>query len=341
MATQQDEGGVPLSIAHEMQQFRLFELPSDIVALIDAPHPPRLSIKSRAPSSTPNDKPAYAVLCTPDKTFELRQVQTSNLLFITQPALETHGNEIPISVTRAIASCTQTLELHPYTPSAATLLREILPIYELIDGEIDAISNQQSKTAIFEDLPLSDGQCQTGWDELIAFEHENSSYQPSANALSQVWSSINAAALAEAVKLDNQFLTDEITRAVTEEGYAPNFVEALLRYLSKDGQDTNGPWSCLDRVKTVTFIGKILLEAKHGNDFLIAEFTDTWEDKLPEAWCKDAQLSAIEGAYEFPTETTIRTKKTGTTTTIVGGPAATAKSSAGKWHEKFGKTRKK
>lgn len=41
MATQQEEGGVPLSIAHDMQQFRLFELPPDLVELIDAPHPPR------------------------------------------------------------------------------------------------------------------------------------------------------------------------------------------------------------------------------------------------------------------------------------------------------------
>ena len=40
MATQQDEGGVPFSMAHEMQQFRLFELPPEIVELLDAPNPP-------------------------------------------------------------------------------------------------------------------------------------------------------------------------------------------------------------------------------------------------------------------------------------------------------------
>jgi sister chromatid cohesion protein DCC1 len=40
MATQQDDGGVPFSMAHEMQPFRLFELPPEIVALIDAPNPP-------------------------------------------------------------------------------------------------------------------------------------------------------------------------------------------------------------------------------------------------------------------------------------------------------------
>jgi sister chromatid cohesion protein DCC1 len=40
MATQQAEGGVPFSVAHDMQQFRLFELPPEIVELIDAPNPP-------------------------------------------------------------------------------------------------------------------------------------------------------------------------------------------------------------------------------------------------------------------------------------------------------------
>lgn len=40
MATQQDERGVLFAMAHEMQQFRLFELPPEIVELLDAPNPP-------------------------------------------------------------------------------------------------------------------------------------------------------------------------------------------------------------------------------------------------------------------------------------------------------------
>jgi sister chromatid cohesion protein DCC1 len=40
MATQQNEGGVPFSIAHEQQHFRLLELPPEIVELMDAPNPP-------------------------------------------------------------------------------------------------------------------------------------------------------------------------------------------------------------------------------------------------------------------------------------------------------------
>lgn len=282
------------------------------------------------------------MLCTANKAFQLRQVQTSNSLFVTQPALEAHSNEIPNPVTRAIASCTATLELHPSDASAATLLREVLPVYDIVAGDVDAIGNGKSKATMFDDIPLSQGQCQLGWEDLNAFEHEGSSYQPTANVLAQVWSSINAAALAEGIKLDSQFLMADITKSVTEEGHPSDLVEALLRRLANVEQDLAGPWSCLDRVKTVAFAGKILLDAKQGNDYLIADFTDTWEDKLPEAWRKHAHLSAIEGAYEFPTKTTIRAKSTASSSTNVNSEAAAAaKPTARKWHEKFGKTRKK
>ncbi|CBX94006.1 hypothetical protein IAQ61_003880 [Plenodomus lingam] len=342
MATQQDKGGVPFSIAHEMLHFRLLELPPEVAELIERPNPPPLSIKSLAPSAPSNAshaKPAYAVLCTPNKTFQLRQVQTSNSLFVTQPMLETHGNDIPVPETCAIAACTATLELHPSAAPAVTLLRDALPVYDLVAGDVDAPSNGKSKLSVFEDLPMSDGECQTAWDNIMAFELDDSSYQPSPNALTQVWRSINGAALAEGVKLDSQFLTLDITDAVAEEGHPPGLVKAILAYLSTEGTDREGAWSSLDRKRTVHFTGRMLLEAKRGADFLIADFTDTWEDRLPEAWRKDAQLSAIEGVYEFPTETTIRTRAGQGSND--GSRDTTAKPSARKWHEKFNKTRKK
>lgn len=309
-----------------------------------SPCPPRLSIKSQAPSAaagSPHATPAYAVLCTPNRSFQLRQVQTSNSLFVTQPALESHGNDIPIPSTCAIASCTATLELHPATASAVALLREVLPVYDIVAGDIDASSNGKDRLDIFADLPLSDGECQKGWDELMAFAFEGGSYQPSPNALSQVWRSINAAALADSIKLDSPFLTDDITKAVAEEGHPPGLVKSILAHLAMGDVDSTGDWSSLARTKTVAFVGKVLLASRHEPNFLIADFTDTWEDQLPESWRKDARLDAIEGAYEFPTQTTI--VATGRATATLNGTvaAASAKPSARKWHEKFGKTRKK
>ncbi|KAL6710087.1 hypothetical protein ACN47E_009878 [Coniothyrium glycines] len=346
MATQQDVGGVPFSVAHHFHPFRLLELPPEIVDLIDAPHPPHLTLKSHAPrpsaaSGGPSAKPAYAVLCTPNKTFQLRQVQTSNSLFVTQPALETHGNAIPIPATCAIASCTATLELHPSTASAVASLREALPVYDIIAGDVDATSNGRSKASMLDDVPMSAGECQAAWIEAIAFEHEGSSYQPSPNALVQVWRSINAAALAEGIKLDSQFLTADLTRAAAEDGHPEALIEAILVYLAQATSDHTGPWSSLHRAKTVQFAGAQLLKAKRGDDFLIADFTDTWEDRLPEAWRKDARLDVIEAQYEFPSNTTIRAKGKSMTGSNSEDPNTATKPSARKWHEKFGKTRKK
>ncbi|KAL5114812.1 hypothetical protein ACEQ8H_007305 [Pleosporales sp. CAS-2024a] len=340
MATQQDDGGVPFTMAHAMHQCRLLELPPEMVALLDAPHPPRssLSIKSQPASNAnaPSPKPAYAVLCTSDKTFQLRQVQTSNSIFVTQPALEAHGNEMPLPVTRAVASCTATLELHPSDASPQDLLREALPVYDIVAGHVDATANTKTKALVLEDVPLSQGQCNAAWNALMAFEHDQSSYRPSPNALAQVWTSINAAALAEDIKLDSQFLADQVTRAVAEDGHPPDLAHAMLRFLAPDGQKDDGPWSCLDRAKTVAFAGRILLDAKNEGTFLTADFIDTWKDKLPEAWREDAHLSVLQGSYELPTPSTIRA-----TSKASSAPAGVGKSSASKWHDKFGKTRKK
>ena len=283
------------------------------------------------------------MLCTPNKTFHLRQVQTSNSLFVTQPQyLDSHGNDIAVPATCAIAMCPATLELHPSDASAFALLHEVLPVYDIVGGDVDATGNGKSRAAVFEDLPLSDAQCLAGWNELMAFELDEDTYRPSVNALSQVWRSVNAAALAEGIKLDSQFLTEDIATAVSEDGHPSSFVKAVLRHLSNDEQDADGPWSCLDRARTVAFVGKTLLEAKQeGSGFLIADFTDIWEDRLPEAWRKDAKLSAIEGSYEFPSDTTIAARsKVVAAVNVQDAPVAT-KPSARKWHEKFAKTRKR
>lgn len=302
----------------------------------------RLSIKSEAPSATapgaPTPKAAYAVLCTPNKTFQLRQVQTSNSLFITLPSLETHGNEIPTPTTRAIASCSATLELHPSDGDPADFLKHVLPLYDFIDGEADATSNGKSKASILPDMPFSNGQCEQAWKTLMAFELAGISYRPTANTLSQVWRSIKDAAYATGSKLDQQFLTADLAKDVAEEGYPTSLVMAVFRFLTADDQDLK--WACLDRTKTVQFVGKTLLEAKReGRDYLTAEFLDAWKDSLPESWRGDAELNTIKGEYDLPTSTTVRIKDSAAAT--AKAETAAKGSSSRKWHEKLGRTRKK
>ncbi|KAF2200086.1 sister chromatid cohesion protein-like protein Dcc1 [Delitschia confertaspora ATCC 74209] len=340
MATQQDEGGFPLSISHNLRQFRLLELPPDLLELIDSPHPPSLSIKAQAPSAaaaTPTAKPAYAVLCTPTRTYQLRQVQTSNSVYITQPDPK-RSSQAGIS---AIASCSATLEPHPVISSAVDFLKDVLPVYDIIDGDVDAAGNGKNRQRIFVDIPLSDGECQTAWTELIAFEFAGSSYRPSANTLFQVWKAVHSAVQVEGIKLDSQFLTDEILTSIESEGFPSSLVSALFQRLG-DEKDSKGPWSCLNRQRTVQFVGQTLLEQKTGDHYLVAQFLDLWRDSLPEAWREEAELETIKGSFHFPSSTTI----------AFGGDAAVASaasekdtpkagSSSRKWHEKLGRARQK
>lgn len=282
------------------------------------------------------------MLCTPNASFQLRQIQTSNNLFVTRPTLEAHGNAIPVPTTCAIASCSATLELQPSDGSALASLGDVLPLYDIVDGEVDVAGNGKSKASVFPDIPLSDGQCEHAWQEMMAFEFAGSSWRPSPNTLSQVWKSTNAAALAEGVKLDSQFLTDDVANAVAEEGYPVTLAAAILQHLASDHQDKDGPWSCLDRTKTVSFVGRYLLEAKRGrSDYLTAEFLDTWKDCLPEAWRKDAELKAIAGVYHLPTSTTIGLKVSSITAAKDGSSSSKAAASSRKWHEKFGRARQR
>jgi sister chromatid cohesion protein DCC1 len=339
--TQADERGVPFAVAHEMQHFRLLELPPEVVELIDTgpPGTARLTIKSQAPSAT-GASPAYAVLCTPNKTFQLRQVQTSNSLFVTRPALEAQGDEIPVPATRAIASCTATLELHPSDGSPVAYLDDVLPVYDLVDGDVDAAGNGKSKAAIFSHMPLSEGQCEQAWKDMMAFEFAGSSYRPSANTLIQVWKSINSAAQAQGIKLDSQFLVEDICEDVSEEGHPVTLVKAILYYLAADEQGKGG-WSVLHRSRTVQFVGQNLLEAKReGPDYLTSDFIDVWKDLLPETFRNEAELNAISGTFDTPSSSTIRSK-----TTALAKSAETsapkAVSASRKWHERFGRARQR
>lgn len=241
---------------------------------------------------------------------------------------------------RAIASCTTTLELHASDGASTVYLEDVLPVYDIVDDEVDAAGNGKSKTDIFQHIPLSEGQCEQGWRDLMAFEFGGSSYRPSANTLAQVWKCANAVALAEGVKFDKQFLIEDITRAVAEERYPPTLALAIIRRLATDDQDAEGGWSCLDRRKVVHFVGQTLLEARRGvPDYLIAHFLDTWKDSVPEAWRGDAELTAIDGAYDLPNPTTIRLR--GATATAKPEGSVSKGSSSRKWHEKLGRARRK
>ncbi|KAF2816171.1 uncharacterized protein BDZ99DRAFT_458061 [Mytilinidion resinicola] len=345
MATQ-DDSGVPFSVVHDQQQFRLVELPPEILALIDSPNAsnaPILSVKSQAPpttSSAPSSKPAYAVLCTPTQTYQLRQVQTSNSVFVTKCVLTSHGDSMPVPGVSAIATCPTTLELHPVAGTAIPYLKEALPLYDMADDDmVDAAGNGNSKSKVFSDVPLSDAQCELGWRELIAFEFAGSSFKPSAVTLLKLWKSINVAALAEGINLNKQFLTEDLLKAIDDEGFPVDLFYSLLSRLATDDHVGDTTWTSIDRRVTVSFVGRTLLASESSiQDLHTSVFVESWKDILPELWRDDAKLDAIKDLYILPTSTTISIK--GGSDGFGEGSKA-AGSASRKWHERFARARRR
>jgi sister chromatid cohesion protein DCC1 len=153
-------------------------------------------------SSTTTPVPEYVNLCTPNKTYSIRQVQSSNSLHILTPstggAVRKHDlsivgeEEEDVDMDRAlnvtgimtsIAKCGSTLELHtpPEGFSATGFLSAAVRVFGKgmeLDGEGDADVYMQSDEdattrrildELFADIPVSRAQCESGWAELCGF----------------------------------------------------------------------------------------------------------------------------------------------------------------------------
>ena len=87
--------------------------------------PESLRLKSAESSNADDSKQPSpsAVLCTNDHTYHLRQVQSSNSVFILQPSESYHADDRPPSQNLlAIAQCTSTLELIPTDSAVSSAL---------------------------------------------------------------------------------------------------------------------------------------------------------------------------------------------------------------------------
>lgn len=170
-----------------------------------------LHLKSPAtddPSTIENNNTAYVNLCTPTKTFRIRQVQSSNSIHIIKPSdgqsdviplikrqKDDNDTEIAPETVTAIAKCGSTLELQGLSneesfAAAKSMLVRILRVWDEgmtfendDDGDCDMDGSEDTelatrrtvlvKKAVIDDLPFADFQCEKAWIELCAFVPEN------------------------------------------------------------------------------------------------------------------------------------------------------------------------
>ena len=181
-----------------------------------------------------------AVLCTETQTYSLRQVHTSNSVFILRPSQSEVASVTSESVS-AIARCPTTLELVSSTLSGAAFLKSVLPPYAISDavsGQDDSLhedkasSGYRSREAVLNDAPMSRQELHLAWVELCAFEKDGSAMLPTASALYALWKSIMSASTIKGMKLDESIYVNSIAEAVEDDGFPRDLLHAVIHRLS-------------------------------------------------------------------------------------------------------------
>ena len=160
------------------------------------------------PGSHSSVEADYVNLCTSTKTYQIRQVQSSNSIILARPSLgdinpgtleqgDGDGDAMEqddtafgsLDTVTAIAQCKATLEVYKSEdglPSAIAFLERTLPVYDHLvveDDDVNMAMNTTSATmtdiekmklakeAVLNDVPLSQAECESGWIEICAFVH--------------------------------------------------------------------------------------------------------------------------------------------------------------------------
>ncbi|KAF2217318.1 hypothetical protein CERZMDRAFT_32236 [Cercospora zeae-maydis SCOH1-5] len=355
MATQNASAGVPIAIQPdgEMQRVRLLELPADLLALLTSEKPPRLHIKSIQVPPGGNPKEAHSVLCTPDKTYQIRQVSTSNSVYLIQPRdlSDPHPGAaagLPRVGVEAVAKCDTSIELLPTSAtSAAPYLQAALPTYASTGnyGSIEG-GGQATKRELFSHIPLSDAECEAGWRQLACFESTDppGCFIPSAKVKAEVWQSAMTAAVADGFDVCSPFPENDIPAyAIDLPGDWPR--DIVIGVFAGVSSSTPGGHLAVDEQKAVRFAGANLLQAKsEGRAIEATAFLKAWRDAMPEAWRSKCDFAILQGYYSIEDNAqSIRyLDTTADAKAAVDASAKEAKSLGAKrkWHEKFKASKK-
>lgn len=300
------------------------------------------------------------MLCTDDHTYQLRQVQSSNSIFILQPSESILGDDhIPTPSLLAIAQCTATLELIPSDTAASIamasrLLKKSLPLYKGIDTELGLgvdttfSSMYEDKNAILQNAPFSTVEFDKAWKQSCAFEVLGRAFLPTASALAFVWKSILSAATIRGIDIEKNFDLESLADMVGTDGYPRALFIAVVMRLVSETDYLRDDYVSLDRDKTVQWVGIACLqrigESEQINmEVLQSEFLAQWHNLLPEGWRKHASMDLLNVKYSHldPTkEKSIFGEDIYDPTSSETLPSDAGGKTNRKWHEKFKMGRK-
>ncbi|KAL0639289.1 hypothetical protein Q9L58_001750 [Maublancomyces gigas] len=363
---------IPFSFSHNLAPIRLLELPPALLELLSASEsPPILKIKaSSGATSSVHSTDNHAVLCTPTQTYSLRQVYSSNSIILLQPSVPlisppSDDNEDedtdplaflqPSMGLKAVSTAVSYMELVPTIHDAHELLLKHIPLYHgSFDGAMESPTEKVPKVAILSALPISEGEFETAWKKLNCFCcSAGYAHRPSSSAVLAALGEIFTCAAAESFTLSPKdgFAVEALVSIMDDDeevAIPQGLVDAAVAGVCEEAVAETGRWK-LDKAKCASYVGRALLEdwqSKAKGDMLYVSFISRWKSSVPEECVALCKLDCIKGWYTHPTPSTIRFVSGGTPipakssspSAAAPAPVVTAKN---KWHEKFGKGKRR
>ncbi|KAL8758393.1 MAG: hypothetical protein Q9199_001527 [Rusavskia elegans] len=338
----QDHQGIAFHVAHEQQQnLRLLELPPILLQLLTSQHPSKY-----VPAG--HKFPGHAVLCSDYQTFQLRQVHSSNSVFLLQPSCLASNSKKASSShgMTTVAKCEATLEAIPQSIQCTHQLKAALPVLSSLEVDIIPPRTQpRGKLAIFDDFPFSFREFEQAWKDICAQEVEGQAFRPSSEVLWKVWRSIVSGCILKGFSLDQDIDVSSLARTIEEDNVPPSVLRSVVERLRVNNGVALHEYVKMDPAESVRWAGTVFLEARteDGNAMNVAAFLHYWMDGLPESWRRHATLETLKGNFTQPSGDTIMFAESGLSAGKDPSSTTAAKSTgpqARRWHEKFKASRR-
>lgn len=311
-----------------------------------------MQFKSRE-GSTGGATDSNAVICTHTKTYNLRQVNTSNSVYIAQPNCEEDdGGDLSFAGLQAIAENNSSLELNLiplHVNNAKSYIRAALPTYA-------STGHSQSKELVsrdhlFANIPFSETECDVAFETMACFQLEDPAgcFIPSGQAKVQVWKAILEQATAHSIDLTEPVSLEKSTwiMPATEE-WPTALSHAVRDSVSSSDHRNRKVTRTYDEQSCLEFFGLSQLEASvQGKDSIsVAVFMAAWADLLPEKWRGKANLELLKGQYFLENDgrdialAASNDERHGGSSKATPADANSTLGAKRKWHEKFRASKK-